>query len=60
MQINTRPLQFLSHKGDFWFRLFGYGLSINNYPPLFSQRLGFTTSPAIKLPFGYKATALRP
>lgn len=58
MHINTRPVQFLSYQGGFWFRLFGYGLSINNSRLTFSQRNGYTKY--ARLPFGYKAVWLKP
>jgi len=58
MHIHAGPVQFLSFKGGFWFRLFGYGLSVNDIPPTFSQRNGY--SKMIRLPMGYKATFLRP
>ena len=42
MTINTKWFQCYVYKWGFWFRLFGYGLNVNNNPPLFSQRNGYT------------------
>ena len=58
MQIHAGPVKIMSFKGGFWFRLFGYGLSVNDIKPTFSERNGYRKS--IRLPMGYKATFLRP
>lgn len=41
----------------FWFRVFGYGLSVSNTPPLFSERLGCTKVLRI---FGVGVKVLKP
>lgn len=54
----TKPLQLRIFPGGFWFRVFGYGLTmlkLSDYPPLFSQR-----SKPMRVIAGYKVNVLKP
>lgn len=40
MIINTEIFNFYSYDRGFWFRIFDWGLSVNQHPLLFSHRNG--------------------
>jgi hypothetical protein len=47
VEIMNNPLGYEFYPGGFWFRIFGYGLTIVNRktnPPLFSSRYGYRKS----------------
>lgn len=56
--MTTNILQIRVFTGGFWFRVFGYGLTVlklSDYPPLFSQR-----GKPMRVIAGYKVNVLKP
>ena len=56
--MTSRPaLTGTVYRWGFWFRVFGYGVSVSNDRPLFSERVGLRSSFRI---FGIKFEYLKP